>query len=629
MQQLTNNRYWLRSLLSTVGLSLGALYAVVLQPAAAQTSPKSPETTIILIAEHRTEAEAAKRDFLNSYIREDLHSVFSDSGQYAVITFSPDQPQLKRAILTHVLDVADFAEPLKPESLHKIAGVIGARNILVFHAVHDKLGIKNSVIFEEIAAQDTWRTSITNEFHTEAVIGKRKLKPEEMAAVNVDAIARSLKIKTHLLQDLHLEIALKPVPGVTDPNKRSATTPNTGTAQVTPPSTTTDSNSGSTTIAGDAATAVTPAQSDDPSTVTPAPVPTKTTSKRTKTKPPVDNPLDPYQIHPDLTATPDGAQIAPANPIETGVLENIPNEKRAARYRESGDLPSTVLYLRHAVDDKPNDLELRRKLIQAYEDAQAPELAVAEIGRSLRLDSKNAPLFRMYGDSLYSSGKLPEALQAYQKAVDIDPKDVLAQIALGDIQMSSGDSDAALKSYQQAAQIAPSSPLPHRRLARAACQRAGSDLSQYAVAVAEIRKGRSLAPATETQSYALEYAAIMKIIQSRLIDILDQMDNTYNAVGRSSTIETNRIIADMMERANAAAEFIDKLPPAASQEGTQALYEEGATCVLSSLSYLKSYVLQQDPQVDLKLKTQRMSARHDITAAGAKIAVIKPLPTTN
>lgn len=610
----------------TVFTAIGA--AAQTPPSATGTATANAENTTILVAERRTEAEAAHRDLLRLYIKEDIYNVFTDAGQYTVITFSPEQPQIKRAVLTHSLDVSDLAEPLKPESLHKIAAVIGARNILVFHAVQDKLGIRNSVTFEEIAAQNTWRTTLTNDFHTEAAIGKRKLKLEELAAVSVDAIARSLNIKCHLLQDLHLELALNPIAATATTTKPKGQTKAAVSPETQPPAS--DRADGQTTptkaSGSDAGTATATSSTGSTGGITvPAPNPTpapKTNGRRNKNS--QTNPaIDPYAIQKDLVPTTGDGVQAVASQAEAGVIETISNERRAARYRESGDLASSILYLRRAVDDKPDDIEIRRKLVQAYEDDGAHDLAAAEIGRSLRLDSKNAPLYRLYGDSLFAAGKLPEATSTYQKAIELDPTDVQARIALGDILISSGDTDAAVKSYQEAATRAPSSPLPHRRLARAACQRAAADPAQYTVALAEIKKSRTLAAPTETQGYLAEYVVLMKIMQSRLVDICDQLDNTYNAVGKSSSVQTNRLIADMMERATAGADFIDAVPAAVGQEGTQALFSEGAACILSSLSYLKSFINQPDPQIELKLRAERTSARHDLTAAAQKIAAIK------
>ena len=115
------------------------------------------------------------------------------------------------------------------------------------------------------------------------------------------------------------------------------------------------------------------------------------------------------------------------------------------------------------------------------------------------------------------------------------------------------------------------------------------------------------------------------------MDILEQLDSTYGAFvrGQANGVATNRLVKDMSERASAASDFLDALPVSAGQEGTHALYQEGTASLLSSISYLKSFVEKGDTQYETKLKTEKMSARHDLTEAGKKLRLAKPAPQVN
>ena len=62
----------------------------------------------------------------------------------------------------------------------------------------------------------------------------------------------------------------------------------------------------------------------------------------------------------------------------TPAIEAPDYEALAQRYRQVGDLANVILALRHAVDEKPRDLRLRRELIQTYQDRQ-----MADAGYSL------------------------------------------------------------------------------------------------------------------------------------------------------------------------------------------------------------------------------------------------------
>ncbi len=581
-------------------------------PPTASSTPPSTAITTIIIAERRTASEAARKDVVNSLMKEDMNNVFKDSGLYTVEMFSPSMSFLKQALLAHSLDSSDLDEPVKASSLHKVARLFGARNIVTFHAVLDKTGIKTDVTFEELAAQDTWRQTITNSYSTPTVIGRRKLKVEEMVLVNVDAIARSLSVPSHLLDDMHLELAAAGATHST-PATKQATTNSDATTQ---------SNTG----AAGAQSQTTGTDDGNPTSQGPITPPPTTKPGKTKKQQALD--LQSFTAIPEPTEPTvlEGARPIPSRLSQPEIRETISNEERAQRFRTSGDLASAILYLRRAVDDKPDDIDLRRKLIKAYQDDNASEMAVAEIGRSLRLDNKNSALYRMYGDAEYASGNSAEAMKAYKQAMDLDPKDVLARIALADMLQHDGQYGAAQQLYGDAVVSAPTSPIPHRRLALAACQRASSDPDQYAQALSEIKKARALTAPIDTQSYLDDYSALMKIMESRVMDILEQLDNTYAAFarGQSSGVATNRLLKDMSERASAASDFLDALPVSAGQEGTHALYQEGTASLLSSISYLKSFVEKGDTQFETKLNTEKMSARHDLTEAGKRLRHAKP-----
>ena len=189
-----------------------------------------------------------------------------------------------------------------------------------------------------------------------------------------------------------------------------------------------------------------------PRTVTPVALANRNQRNRAKVKkaPPLD--LQKFTEVPDETQATvlEGARPIPSRLSQPEIRENISNEERAQRFRVSGDLASTILYLRRAVDDKPDDIDLRRKLIKAYQDDNASEMAVAEIGRSLRLDAKNSALYRMYGDAEYASGNNAEAMKAFKQAMELDPKDVLARVALADMLQHDGQYDDAQQLYRDA-----------------------------------------------------------------------------------------------------------------------------------------------------------------------------------
>ncbi len=649
MQQLRCAR------LSAVLVAFLAAPAIVLPQAEAMAQRPGTEADadgpIILIAERRTSGAASKKDPLNSGMRGTLNNVFTNSGKYQLVyTFTPFMPVLKQAVLNHQIQISDLEEPLKPASLRKIANALGARTILLFHSTQEKSDIRTDLSIEEASAPDAWRSVVNNSFKTPGSVGHRKLTLDEMVGINVDAIAKAMKVPSHLLEDMHLEVAL---PAIAAAPEKKPGKENTRSAATNPPA---NQKSGDTGVAANEAgnvAAVDPGtgQAPPPEVVTPKPVITKAAQKPPKNSVPsptrgagqatgatggstqapsktprkAPEPLISPLPTPGSNTVPDGAQAFALDPQRTVVKESLTNAARAIRYRQSGDLPSAILYFRRAVDDAPRDVDVRKQLIQAYQDSNEPSLAEAELDRTLKIAVPSSALYKMHGDALYTEGHIQEAAAAYLRALEMDPRDAQVRLAFGDMLSSTGDFAGAIKQFNQAVADAPNSPAPHRKLARAALQKASSDPTQYAVCLDEVKKARSLTAATETKAYLGDYVGLMRIVESRLVDVMDQLDAVYVAYlkGNTNANASVRLIVDMTERTTGISDFLDALPAAAGQDAVHALYQEGSASILSSLTFLKSYIKGGDAQFDQKLKNEKISARHDIADAGKRLLAAK------
>ena len=103
-------------------------------------------------------------------------------------------------------------------------------------------------------------------------------------------------------------------------------------------------------------------------------------------------------------------------------------------------------------------------------------------------------------------------------------------------------------------------------------------------------QARSLTPPTDTQTYQSDYIEIMLLVESRMKEMLDQANETFNGVGKRAPGELQRVATDLNERAESASDFLDKLPPAAGQETTHAHYAQGAALLVQAMGYLRKYV---------------------------------------
>ena len=241
----------------------------------------------------------------------------------------------------------------------------------------------------------------------------------------------------------------------------------------------------------------------------------------------------------------------------------------------------------------------------------------------MQIDPADADLSRLYANCLTAKGNTTAATKLLRDIVTANPKNTAAQVALGDALLSDSQYAEALKAFEAAAANDPKSPLPHRRLARVSVARAGSDPAQYAVCLQEVAQARSLTPPTDTQTYQSDYIEIMLLVESRLKEMLDQTNETYNGVGKRTPNGVQRAANDLNERAKSASNFLEKLPPAAGQETTHAHYEQGAALLVQATGYLRKYLKTNDMQIAQSLRGTRVDALSEFTNAHTRLTTAR------
>lgn len=88
-------------------------------------------------------------------------------------------------------------------------------------------------------------------------------------------------------------------------------------------------------------------------------------------------------------------------------------------------------------------------------DSGQPQQAYPYLARVLGVFSREAPLWRMYGVSCSSVGKMDDALLAFQKAVDLDPTNAVLVSDLGFTYFLQDRHEAALACYDRAIAMSP------------------------------------------------------------------------------------------------------------------------------------------------------------------------------
>src|SRR5579871_200198 len=191
MQQLSS---LCRAMALAAALTLGVCLGI--QGANAQNTPPSSlkdavrdpmgGLTDLLYAQIRPANAPLKRNDPSAVVKEQLRALLEDGGHFSVTTVSLTQSRIKQALTNHTLDTSDLSEPYKPEALQRIARVLGIRYILTFQTTTEKNNLLTEIRYLESVGATEWRTVLSNRFETLPNVGKRRLKPEEMALINVD-----------------------------------------------------------------------------------------------------------------------------------------------------------------------------------------------------------------------------------------------------------------------------------------------------------------------------------------------------------------------------------------------------------------------------------------------------------
>ena len=117
-------------------------------------------------------------------------------------------------------------------------------------------------------------------------------------------------------------------------------------------------------------------------------------------------------------------------------------------------------------------------------------MEIEQLKAATKNSPKNAQTWISLGDALMDSRRFNEAIDAYQKGLELDPKNVNARVDMGTCYRGIGKFDNAVEEYRKAIRIDPNFPTSHRNLAVVLA----TDLHQNQEAVKEIQKYLELAP---------------------------------------------------------------------------------------------------------------------------------------
>lgn len=634
-RRVTTGRLSIRlTLLACLTLPLAPTLVAAQNPVLESSAPRTAvpdELPQLLLVTRRDPKASAHDEALRYALQDAVIGLMRGAGHYQVTVYSPTQPLIKHALLTHAISSIDLNEPLQPEGMRHLALALGIRTVLFLTPTFDKTGLKMEAQLHQNVGQDAWQLGVTDEITTGNQYGKHRLNTKEIIALSVDALAARLSLPSHLAADLNLkehpgEVMATKKPAKGDQAHNGAATKATKSAssdtQATPDRTAATTAETSAPVVAQPTIPAVPNHPGIKESGTRA-VRTEKPNKGTKSRD--VTPTPPIQQQPILSANTQEGGTGRAD-VPTAQTVAHPNyETLADHYHDNRDLANTITLLRYAVNERPRDIALRHKLIQAYQERKLPEAALAEIARALQIAPNDGGLYRAYGETLMTKGDVPGAEKAFRDAVRLNSDDIPARIALGDALMLDNQYADALDAYATAQKADPRSPLPHRRLARVLLLRSSADPTQYAASLEEIAKARQLTPQNDTVSYQEDYSTLMQITEARLRELLEEISANFIALtkGKQSGNDTLRALSDIQVRTDAISGYLDKMPAAVGQDATQVHYQQAATLLLQSITLFRNYLNKNDSNVKQQMQDASAEAYHELETAHKRLADIR------
>ncbi|HXY55272.1 MAG TPA: tetratricopeptide repeat protein [Nitrospirota bacterium] len=107
-----------------------------------------------------------------------------------------------------------------------------------------------------------------------------------------------------------------------------------------------------------------------------------------------------------------------------------------------------------------------------------------------KANPKNADTWAALGNALYDSARFSEAIDAYQKSLNIDPKNVDVRVDMGTCYRNIHKPELALEEYRKALKLNPNHPYAHRNSGIVLA----FDLNDKAQGISEFEKYLAIAP---------------------------------------------------------------------------------------------------------------------------------------
>lgn len=177
-------------------------------------------------------------------------------------------------------------------------------------------------------------------------------------------------------------------------------------------------------------------------------------------------------------------------------------------YHRRGDTEKAVQELEEALKYDPEATTPWVRLIRLYLMAEKYEQALVSVDKVIQKDKNLPSLYLIRGELCHRLGRIDDAVESFQKAIELNPEDVLGYSALLELQEDTNDLVAAIDIYKRMIEKRPNSALLHYQLGLTYAR-----IKNNPLAITELEKALKLDPRMIRAYYIL---ALLYIDENQL-----------------------------------------------------------------------------------------------------------------
>lgn len=249
-----------------------------------------------------------------------------------------------------------------------------------------------------------------------------------------------------------------------------------------------------------------------------------------------------------------GGGLRPAKKaMSTGDKKEAYNRYLAATiYEKQGDFDRAVKEMKHAAELSPESSTLTLRLIRAYLRQEDFDNALLMAEKAVMQLPDSANLRIVAGEIYHKLGRYDDAVDAFNKAISIDPGNVLGYGALVSIQEGANDLIAACDIYQRLAELSPKSAGIHFQLGLCYAKMNDNKLAQqelckaleldpklvrahYVLAIIEMEAGNNQSAADHLAEYLAQVPDDIRACEN-MAGVLARLGNLDGALNHFSQV---------------------------------------------------------------------------------------------